>query len=87
MSAHLSSKEETDLGKKSLYMCGSAWACKKNKKNNPCVSKSVWEPAYVWRGYRIGARLSGYEVTVRPAGIELRGKGVCVFVRYGWKGG
>lgn len=30
----------------------------------------------MWGGYRIGARLLGYEVTVRPAGIEGR---VCGF--------
>lgn len=44
----------------------------------------------MWGGYRIGARLLGYEVTVRPAGIEGEGGCVCVCVseggRYGQAG-
>ena len=32
----------------------------------------------MWGGYRIGARLLDYEVTVSPAGFE--GEGVCVCV-------
>jgi len=54
--------------------------------NNPCVSKSAWEPAYVRAAYRIGARLLGYEVTVRPA-AGGRGGVFCVFEgRYGQTG-
>lgn len=41
----------------------------------------------MWGGYRTGARLLGYEVTVRPAGVE--GEGECVFLigRYAQTGG
>lgn len=53
------------------------------------MSKSLWEPACVcvcvMGGYRIWARLLGYEVIVRPAGIE--GDGLCVFEgTYGRRG-
>lgn len=33
------------------------------------MSKSAWEPTYVWGGYRAVVRLWGYEVTARPAGL------------------